>query len=102
MVGEVFLAFAVGAALAFKMDKSDRVAVTFFGEGAMDEGSFYESINYAAIKKLPVLFICENNLYATESPLSVALMRAMAADNRAARDFMVVQYYFAMASAQPK
>jgi len=64
-------AVAVGAALAFQMDKSDRVAVTFFGEGAMDEGSFYESINYAAIKKLPVLFVCENNLYATESPLHV-------------------------------
>jgi pyruvate dehydrogenase E1 component alpha subunit len=62
---------AVGAALAFKMDNVDRVAVTFFGEGAMDEGSFYESINYASIKKLPVLFVCENNLYATESPLSV-------------------------------
>lgn len=64
-------AVAVGAALAFKMDKVDRVAVTFFGEGAMDEGSFYESVNYAAVKKLPVLFVCENNLYATESPLHV-------------------------------
>lgn len=62
---------AVGAALAFKMDNLDRIAVTFFGEGAMDEGSFYESINYASIKKLPVLFICENNLYATESPLEI-------------------------------
>jgi TPP-dependent pyruvate/acetoin dehydrogenase alpha subunit len=62
-------ACAVGSALAFKMDASDRVAVTFFGEGAMDEGSFYESANYASVKKLPVLFVCENNLYATESPL---------------------------------
>jgi pyruvate dehydrogenase E1 component alpha subunit len=62
-------ACAVGSALAFKMDKTDRVAVTFFGEGAMDEGSFYESANFASLKKLPVLFICENNLYATESPL---------------------------------
>jgi TPP-dependent pyruvate/acetoin dehydrogenase alpha subunit len=70
ILGEM-TAVAVGAALAFQMDKSDRVAVTFFGEGAMDEGSFYESINYAAIKKLPVLFVCENNLYATESPLYV-------------------------------
>ncbi len=64
-------AVAVGAALAFKLDGLDRVAVTFFGEGAMDEGSFYEALNYASIKKLPVLFACENNLYATESPLSV-------------------------------
>jgi TPP-dependent pyruvate/acetoin dehydrogenase alpha subunit len=62
-------ACAVGSALAFKMDGSDRVAVTFFGEGAMDEGAFYESANYASLKKLPVLFVCENNLYATESPL---------------------------------
>jgi TPP-dependent pyruvate/acetoin dehydrogenase alpha subunit len=60
-------AVAVGAALAFKMDDVDRVAVTFFGDGAMDEGSFYESINYASIKKLPVLFVCENNIYSTES-----------------------------------
>jgi pyruvate dehydrogenase E1 component alpha subunit len=64
-------AVAVGAALAFQMDGVDRVSVTFFGEGALDEGSFYESLNYASIKKLPVLFACENNLYATESPLSV-------------------------------
>lgn len=64
-------AVAVGAALAFQMDGLDRVAVTFFGEGAMDEGAFYESLNYASIKRLPVLFACENNLYATESPLSV-------------------------------
>jgi TPP-dependent pyruvate/acetoin dehydrogenase alpha subunit len=64
-------AVAVGAALAFKMDGLDRVAVTFFGEGAMDEGSFYEALNYASIKQLPVLFVCENNLYATESPLNV-------------------------------
>jgi TPP-dependent pyruvate/acetoin dehydrogenase alpha subunit len=64
-------AVAVGAALAFKLDGLDRVSVTFFGEGALDEGSFYEALNYASIKKLPVLFACENNLYATESPLSV-------------------------------
>ena len=70
ILGEM-TAVAVGAALAFQMDNVDRVAVTFFGEGAMDEGSFYESANYAAIKKLPVLFVCENNLYATESPLNV-------------------------------
>jgi pyruvate dehydrogenase E1 component alpha subunit len=70
ILGEM-TAVAVGAALAFQMDKSDRVAVTFFGEGAMDEGSFYESVNYASVKKLPVLFVCENNLYATESPLQV-------------------------------
>src|SRR2546429_2309003 len=46
-------ACAVGSALAFKMDGSDRVAVTFFGEGAMDEGSVYESANYSSGKRLP-------------------------------------------------
>lgn len=70
ILGEM-TAVAVGAALSFQMDNIDRVAVTFFGEGSMDEGSFYEAINYASIKKLPVLFACENNLYATESPLGV-------------------------------
>jgi TPP-dependent pyruvate/acetoin dehydrogenase alpha subunit len=64
-------ACAVGSALAFKMDRACRVAVTFFGDGAMDEGSFYESANYASLKKLPVLFVCENNLYATESRLQL-------------------------------
>ena len=62
---------AVGSALAFKMDRVGRVAVTFFGEAACEEGVFYESLNYASIHRLPVLFVCENNLYSTESPLSV-------------------------------
>ena len=66
-------AVAVGAALSFQMDGLDRVAVTFFGEGTMDEGVVYECLNFAAIRKLPVLFVCENNLYATESPLSVRM-----------------------------
>lgn len=70
ILGEM-TAVAVGAALSFKLDKSDRVSVTFFGEGALDEGAFYEALNYAAIKRLPVLFACENNLYATESPMKV-------------------------------
>lgn len=64
-------AVAAGAALSFKMDGSDRVAVAFFGEGAMDEGALYETLNFASVHKLPMLFVCENNLYATESPLSV-------------------------------
>ena len=64
-------ALAAGSALAFQMDGLDHIAVGFFGEGACDEGALWESLNYASIKKLPVLFVCENNLYATESPLSV-------------------------------
>jgi pyruvate dehydrogenase E1 component alpha subunit len=67
------LALATGSALAFQMDHQPRVAMAFFGEGACDEGAVWESLNFAAIKKLPVVFVCENNLYATESPLSVRM-----------------------------
>ena len=65
------VALAVGSALAFQMDGAARVATTFFGEGTFDEGIVYECLNYASIKNLPVLFICENNFYATESPMEV-------------------------------
>lgn len=68
ILGEM-IAVATGAALSFKMDGSDRVAAVFFGEAAMEEGIAYESMNFAALKKLPVLFVCENNGYSTESPL---------------------------------
>ncbi|MCG2718539.1 MAG: thiamine pyrophosphate-dependent dehydrogenase E1 component subunit alpha [Nanoarchaeota archaeon] len=61
---------AVGSALAFKMQNKKNVAVTFFGDGAADEGILYESINFAALKKLPVIFICENNLLAINSRVS--------------------------------
>lgn len=58
---------AVGAALTSVMQGIDRIAVAFFGDGAVDEGSFHESLNFASLKKLPVLFICENNFYAVHS-----------------------------------
>lgn len=64
---------AVGAALAFAMQKRDTVSVAFFGEGAVGEGVFYESLNFAALKKLPVVFVCENNLYSTHMPISACL-----------------------------
>jgi pyruvate dehydrogenase E1 component alpha subunit len=54
---------AVGAALAFKKQKRDDVALSFFGDGANNEGSFHESLNIAAVWKLPVIFLCENNQY---------------------------------------
>ena len=58
---------AVGAALAFRMRKEPHVAVVFFGDGATEEGIFYESLHFAALRRLPVIFVCENNLYATLS-----------------------------------
>ena len=54
---------AVGAALALKMQKSKAIVVCFFGEGATDEGAWHESMNFASLKKLPILFVCENNFY---------------------------------------
>jgi len=59
---------AVGAALTSSMKKDGRISVAFFGDGAADEGAFHESLNYASLKKLPVVFVCENNFYATNSP----------------------------------
>ena len=61
---------AAGAALAFKFQRSDRVAVSFFGDGASNEGTFHEAINMAAIWNLPVIFVCENNLYAASTHVS--------------------------------
>ncbi len=61
---------AVGVALKFKMKKEDRIAVTFFGDAATEEGVFHESVNFASLHQLPVLFVCENNLYSVYTPLS--------------------------------
>ncbi len=68
------LPLAVGIALADKQLKRNAVTACFFGEGAVDEGSFHESMNLAALWRLPVLFVCENNLYA----MGMALDRAEA------------------------
>lgn len=60
---------AVGAALSAKLRGTNQVAVAFFGDGATDEGHFHESLNLAALYHLPVLFVCENNLYSTHLTL---------------------------------
>ena len=62
------LLMATGVAYAFHLAKSDRVSVAFFGDGASNNGAFHEALNMASIWKLPVLFVCENNQYATEVP----------------------------------
>ncbi len=61
---------AVGAALAFNMQGSERIAVTFFGDAGVEQGIFHESLNFAALRRLPVIFVCENNFYATQSPIA--------------------------------
>ena len=62
---------AVGTAFGSVMQRRPRVTATFFGEAAAEEGVFHESLNFAALKRLPIVFICENNLYSVYSPLSV-------------------------------
>src|SRR3954462_6512196 len=72
---------AAGAALAYKMRGEDRVVASFFGDGATNEGAFHEGLNLAAIWKLPVVFICENNKYG----MSFSTEKSMAVDTIAER-----------------
>jgi pyruvate dehydrogenase E1 component alpha subunit len=72
---------AVGAALTAKKTKSGAVAVSFFGDGANNEGSFHEALNFASVWKLPVVFVCENNQYG----MSTSTERSTAVKNIADR-----------------
>jgi len=63
---------ATGAALAVKMREEDRVVLCFFGDGAANEGVFHESLNMASVWRLPIVYICENNLYAMSTPVGNA------------------------------
>jgi 2-oxoisovalerate dehydrogenase E1 component len=63
---------AAGAGYSFRLLAQDNVAVAFFGDGAVNNGAFHEGLNMAAIWKLPVLFVCENNQFATEVPFEYA------------------------------
>src|SRR5215470_16786136 len=82
---------AAGAGYTFKLLKSDQVAVAFFGDGAANNGAFHEGLNLAAIWDLPVLFVCENNQFATEVPFSYAAGNPNVASRAAAYGLPGVQ-----------
>jgi pyruvate dehydrogenase E1 component alpha subunit len=75
------LPLATGAALAIKQRKGKDVAICFFGDGAQNEGAFHESLNMAAVWKLPVVYVCENNQYG----MSVSTVRSTAVKDVATR-----------------
>ncbi len=75
------LTISVGAALSFQMQKKDNIVLCFFGDGAVNEGSFHEALNLASLWDLPVLFLCENNQYG----MSMASDKAVAGESIASR-----------------
>jgi TPP-dependent pyruvate/acetoin dehydrogenase alpha subunit len=75
---------ASGAGLSAKLRGTDQVAVAFFGDGGSNNGAFHEGLNLAATWEIPVVFVCENNLYATEMPFSKATKNTNVASRAAA------------------
>jgi TPP-dependent pyruvate/acetoin dehydrogenase alpha subunit len=69
------MGIAVGAGLYSKISKNDAVTICFFGDGAATEGVFHEALNMAAVWKLPVVFVCENNQYAMSLPWSMSTVQ---------------------------
>jgi TPP-dependent pyruvate/acetoin dehydrogenase alpha subunit len=65
------ISVGVGAAWAAAMDGDDRVVIVYFGDGATEEGTFHEAVNFAGVRRLPVIFVCENNLYSVHSALDI-------------------------------
>lgn len=77
---------ATGAALASKLRKDSKVTLCFFGDGATSQGAFHESVNLAAVMKLPVVYLCENNQYGMSVPFKKASAAKHAADRAKAYD----------------
>src|SRR5664279_1089785 len=73
-----------GLGLAFALRRSDQVAVCFFGEGASNEGAFHEGMNFAAVRRLPIVFVCENNLYGASTSFDAVSALVDVADRAAA------------------
>jgi TPP-dependent pyruvate/acetoin dehydrogenase alpha subunit len=82
---------AAGAALSAQVRGSGQVAVAFFGDGAVNNGAFHEGLNLAANWNLPVIFVCENNLYATEMPFEQATKNTNVASRAAAYNMPGIQ-----------
>jgi pyruvate dehydrogenase E1 component alpha subunit len=78
---------AAGMALAFKMRKSSQVVACFFGDGAVAEGAFHEGVNMASLWKLPVIFVCENNLYGASTHVSKVMKNTQISDRAAGYGF---------------
>jgi pyruvate dehydrogenase E1 component alpha subunit len=98
----------VGLGLSIKLQNTDQVSCIFLGDGATEEGVFYESVNFAVLKQLPVLFICENNLYSVYSPLDVRqpagrriheMVKAMGISSQAGNGNNVVEIYLKVSEA---
>ena len=87
------LLIAVGAALSIKYRATDQVAVCFFGDGASNQGAFHEAVNMAAINKLPILFVCENNLYGFSTPQKAAMLLENVADRAQAYGIRGITHY---------
>jgi 2-oxoisovalerate dehydrogenase E1 component len=75
---------AVGVGIGARIRKTDQVGVAFFGDGAVNHGAFHESLNFAGVQKAPAIFVCENNLYATATPLTMATLNTEVATRAAA------------------
>ena len=78
---------AAGMALAFKMQKTDQVVACFFGDGAVAEGAFHEGVNMAAIWNLPVILVCENNLYGASTRVDKVMKNPRISDRAASYGF---------------
>jgi pyruvate dehydrogenase E1 component alpha subunit len=78
---------AAGMALAFKLRKSKEIVACFFGDGAVAEGAFHEALNMAALWSLPVLFVCENNLYGASTRIDEVMKNTRVSDRAASYGF---------------
>jgi TPP-dependent pyruvate/acetoin dehydrogenase alpha subunit len=85
------IACATGAALAAKLRHEDSIAVAFFGDGAVNQAYFHESLNFAGVEQLPVLYVCENNQYSEFSPMQRVTAGGKIAARAAAYGFPGVQ-----------